>query len=214
MATPTTTSAPRPARRTRLAPDERRERILAAARHVFARTPYADVTLATVANEAGVSRSLVAHYFGGKADLFGAVMRAMAEAAPEAVRTDRDLPLERTVEANVDDWLEFAERHGELSVAFAGIGPLGRSPELQALVTELRERVVDRMLVNHLGTTDVPRAVRVALRAYTGLYEVAVAEWLHAGRMTREEVRVVITRGLYAVLEDVVPALLDAEPSS
>jgi AcrR family transcriptional regulator len=153
----------------------------------------------------------VSHYFGSKADVFAEVMRAMAEAAPRAVRTDRELPLEQTVAANVDEWLEFAERHGELSVAFAGIGPLGRSPELQALVNELRERVVDRMLTNHLGTTDVPRAVRVALRAYTGLYEVAVAEWLHAGRMTREEVRIVITRGLFAVLEDVVPALLEAE---
>jgi hypothetical protein len=67
------------------------------------------------------------------------------------------------------------------------------------------------MLTNHLGTTEVPRAVRMALRAYTGLYEVAVAEWLHAGRMTREEVRIVITRGLFAVLEHVVPALLEAE---
>jgi hypothetical protein len=62
----------------------------------------------------------------------------------------------------------------------------------------------------------VPREVRIALRAYTGLYEVAVSDWLHAGRMSREEVRIVITRGLFAVLNDVVPALLDttaARPS-
>ncbi len=177
---------------------------------MFARKPYAEVSLGDVAAEAGVSRSLVSHYFGNKRGLFVAVMRAFAAAAPEAVRTDRSLPLAQMVEANVEAWLDFAEEHGETSIAMAGIGPLGRNPELQALVEEVREQVVDRMLLNHLGTIDVPREVRIALRAYTGLYEVAVSEWLHAGRMSRAEVGILITRGLFAILNDVAPALLAA----
>jgi AcrR family transcriptional regulator len=200
-----TTTSPR----TRLDPDQRRDHILEVAGRVFSGTPYAQVSLGDVAREAGVSRSLVSHYFGSKRGLFMAVMRAFAAAAPAAVRTDRDLPLEQTVDANVAAWLDFAEEHGETTIAFAGIGALGRDAELQELVEEIRDRVVDRMLLNHLGTTDVPREVRIALRAYTGLYEVAVSDWLHAGRVSREEVRIVITRGLFAVLNDVVPALLD-----
>ena len=175
---------------------------------MFAKRPYDAVSLRDVAREAGVSRSLVSHYFGSKRGLFVAVMRAFAAAAPEAVRTDRDLPVGKMVAANVEAWLDFAEEHGETAIALSGIGPLGRNPELQQLAVEIREQVVDRMLVNHFGTTDVPREVRIALRAYTGLYEVAVAEWLHARRMTRDEVRILITRGLFAILEDVVPALL------
>jgi AcrR family transcriptional regulator len=155
-----------------------------------------------------VSRSLVSHYFSNKRGLFVEVMRRFADAAPEAVRTDRSLPVEQMVEANVESWLELAERHRETAIAMAGIGALGRDPELQVLVEEIREQVVDRMLLNHVGTTDVPREMRIALRAYTGLYEVAVSEWLHAGRMSREEVRILITRGLFAILDDVVPALL------
>jgi AcrR family transcriptional regulator len=202
--------------RTRLQPDERRDHILEVAGRVFSGTPYAQVSLSDVGREAGVSRSLVSHYFGSKRGLFVAVMRAFAAAAPAAVRTDRDLPLEETVDANVAAWLDFAEAHGQATIAMAGIGAVGRDAELQELVEEIREQVVDRMLLNHLGTTDVPREVRIALRAYTGLYEVAVSDWLHAGRMSREEVRIVITRGLFAVLNDVVPALLDtraARPS-
>jgi AcrR family transcriptional regulator len=176
---------------------------------VFAGRPYAEVSLGDVAHEAGVSRSLVSHYFGSKRGLFVDVMRAFAAAAPETVRTDRSLPVDEMVGANVDAWLDFAERHRETAIAMSGVGALGRDPELQALVEEVREQVVDRMLLNHFGRTDVPREMRLALRAYTGLYEVAVSEWLHAGRMSRDEVRIVITRGLFAILNDVVPALLE-----
>lgn len=194
--------------RTRLDPDLRREHILEVAGAVFAARPYAEVSLGDVAEAAGVSRSLVSHYFANKRGLFIEVMRSFAAAAPEAVRTDRSLPVERMVEANVESWLDLAEAHRETAIAMAGIGALGRDPELQVLVEEIREQVVDRMLLNHVGTTDVPREMRIALRAYTGLYEVAVSEWLHAGRMSREEVRILITRGLFAILNDVVPALL------
>jgi AcrR family transcriptional regulator len=194
--------------RTRLDPDLRREHILEVAGGVFADRPYAEVSLGDVAEAAGVSRSLVSHYFANKRGLFIEVMRSFAAAAPEAVRTDRSLPVERMVEANVESWLDLAEAHRETAIAMAGIGALGRDPELQVLVEEIREQVVDRMLLNHVGTTDVPREMRIALRAYTGLYEVAVSEWLHAGRMSREEVRILITRGLFAILNDVVPALL------
>jgi len=199
--------------RTRLHPDARRDHILEAGGAVFAARPYAGVSLGDVAREAGVSRSLVSHYFGSKRGLFVEVMRAFAAAAPEAVRTDRSLPVDRMVAANVEAWLDFAEEHRETAIAMSGIGALGRDPELQTLVEEVREQVVDRMLLNHIGTTEVPREMRIALRAYTGLYEVAVAEWLHARRMTRAEVHILITRGLFAILDDVVPALL-AENSS
>jgi AcrR family transcriptional regulator len=199
--------------RTRLQPDARRDHILEAAGAVFATHPYPEVSLGDVAREAGVSRSLVSHYFGSKRGLVMEVMRAFAAAAPEAVRTDRELPVDEMVAANVDAWLDYAEEHRETAIAMSGVGALGRDPELQALVEEVRERVVDRILINHFGSTDVPRELRIALRAYTGLYEVAVSEWLHAGRMSREEVRILITRGLFAVLSDVVPALLAAQTS-
>jgi AcrR family transcriptional regulator len=199
--------------RTRLQPDARREDILEAAASVFAARPYNEVSLGLVAREAGVSRSLVSHYFGSKRGLVMEVMRAFAGAAPAAVRTDRELPVDEMVAANVDAWLDYAEEHRETTIAMSGVGALGRDPELQSLVEEVRERVVDRILINHFGSTDVPRELRIALRAYTGLYEVAVSEWLHAGRMSRDEVRILITRGLFAVLQDVVPALLAAQTS-
>lgn len=199
--------------RTRLAPDARRDHILAAAGSIFAARPYNEISLGDVARAAGVSRSLVSHYFGNKRGLVMEVMRAFAAAAPDAVRTDRELPVDEMVEANVEAWLDYAEEHRETAIAMSGVGALGRDPELQALVEEVRERVVDRILINHFGATDVPRELRIALRAYTGLYEVAVSEWLHSGRMSREEVRILITRGLFAVLQDVVPALLAAQTS-
>ena len=37
--------------------------------------------------------------------------------------------------------------------------------------------MVDRIAVNHFGTADVPDTVRLALRAYTGLFAVACHDW-------------------------------------
>ncbi|WP_394277865.1 TetR/AcrR family transcriptional regulator [Luteococcus sp.] len=62
----------------RLDPATRRAAILASARIAFASRPYAQVSLAAVGRDAGVSEALVHKYFDGKAGLF-------AELTQEAV---------------------------------------------------------------------------------------------------------------------------------
>jgi len=67
----------------RLAPvggpaDERRERILHAAQHLFAERGYEGTSAEAIAARAGVAKGLVFHYFGSKADLY---LAAVADAA-------------------------------------------------------------------------------------------------------------------------------------
>ena len=62
--------------RRRLAPSERTPQILAAALEEFAERGYAGASMAATAARAGVAKSLIYHYFPGKADLFKAVVRS------------------------------------------------------------------------------------------------------------------------------------------
>jgi hypothetical protein len=48
------------------------------------------------------------------------------------------------------------------------------------------------------------------LRAYTGLVQVAVSDWLGGDRATRAQVHALMTRGLLALVREVVPAVGEA----
>jgi AcrR family transcriptional regulator len=192
---------PRSPRR-RLDPDARRAEIVAAATRVFARTPYDMVTIADIARESGASRSLILHYFEDKPGVFTAATEVFAERAAQYIRTDRSGGPQAMITANIDAALGFAAAHRETVLALVPPGPSG--PGLQHLIDELRDRVVDRMLINNVGTTDVPVQVRFALRAYTGLFSVALGDWLRTGEPSREQVADFLTRTLMSLVRDVV----------
>lgn len=195
----------------RLAPDERQAQILEAARRVFAALPYAAVSSADIAREAGVTRGLLHHYFGGKREVYIATVRSLQDELAGSIRTDRDLPLEEMVAANASSWLDRIADSRELTTAVLGAAETGHDAEVAALLDETREAVVDRILLNHTGTSDHPEAVRLVIRSWLGLAEAASREWLRHGRATREQVHTLIVHSLLAILRDALPALLAAE---
>jgi AcrR family transcriptional regulator len=110
-----------------------RERILAVAADLFLERWYDDVTLATVAERAGVSSQTVINHFGGKEQLAAAAHRRLSEDivslryAPEA----GDIPA--LVEALVDDY----ERTGDAVIRLLALEE--KVPSLQALLARGRE---------------------------------------------------------------------------
>lgn len=203
-------TGPRP-RWKRLEPRLRRAEILQAARAAFADRPYDEVSLTMVADGAAVSRTLVTHYFpGGKRELFLAVQHQVLELGRSAIRSDLGLPIEETVERNVSAWLDFAATHRHIALSLDSVVTPTRDPQAAALVAETRDRLVDTLLANHFGTTDVPDAIRLVLRSYTGLAQVAVGEWLRHGRATRAEVHTLMVRGLLTLVREVAPAVAAA----
>jgi len=58
----------------RLPPDERRRHLTEVALEVFAKRGYSETELSDVADAAGIRRPLLYHYFGGKEDLYLAVL--------------------------------------------------------------------------------------------------------------------------------------------
>jgi AcrR family transcriptional regulator len=73
--------ATRPARRRRLAPEERLPQILEAALAEFAERGYAGASMAAAAARAGIAKGLIYHYVPGKAELFRAVVRSCLQPA-------------------------------------------------------------------------------------------------------------------------------------
>jgi AcrR family transcriptional regulator len=191
----------------RLDPDVRRGEIVDAARRLFSTRPFTAVSITAIAEEAGVSRALVTHYFGGKRELFLAVLRDFGDLGRAVPRTDLDLPIEETVDRNVAAWLDFMHANREIAFAMASLASLDREPEVSQMIDDMRDGIVDRMLVNHFGQTTVPPHVRLVLRAYTGMAQVAIADWLSGERATRAQVHALMTHALLSLMRDVLPAV-------
>lgn len=72
-------------RRVRMAPAERREKILAAAADMFQRHGYAGASIDAIAAASGISGPGIYRYFGGKTELLLALLEAAAAQAVAAV---------------------------------------------------------------------------------------------------------------------------------
>ena len=192
----------------------RRNEILTVAARAFSSSPYDEVHIDAIAREAGASRALINHYFGDKRGLFLAVARTIVDRFPATVRddlTDRDPAA--MVYANTAAWLDAVEAAKETFLAFAGAGPIGRDPELEALQDEFRDRIATRMLANHLGTTGFPPTALITMRATLGLIERAVVDWVTGRGSTRAQTHTLIATAILTTVKEVLPAVEGAENS-
>ena len=74
-----TTPSPGPSGRTRLSPEERRTQLLDTGVRLLATRSLDELSIDTLAEEAGISRGLLYHYFGGKQGFYEAVVQHAAD---------------------------------------------------------------------------------------------------------------------------------------
>ena len=193
--------------RRRLEPDARREQLLACAVRLFGERPYAQVSTTDLAREAGIARGLLHHYFGTKRDLYLEVVRQMVAlpASEELVLTGT---LRQRVALGVDWFLDSAGVHGQTFLAVTGAGGIGDDPEVERILDEADDLAARRVL-EVVGLAGDDAKQRAVLRAYGGLAKAAVREWQRNRALTRDEVHLLLSRALLAVVRDVLPEVHD-----
>jgi AcrR family transcriptional regulator len=204
------TTAPAP-RWQRLDHDERRRQILACARRLFSERTYDAVSTTDIANDAGVARGLLHHYFGTKRDLYLEVVRQLVRMPSNPVPLQAPgRGLEHVIEESVDRWLTMLERNrGTWLAANAARGLGGRDPELEAILEDAREEAADR-LIEALQTYEAataPPELRAVIRAYSGFAEAASIEWLERGRLSRAQMQTLLAETFLKLVHDVLPAI-------
>ncbi|MFI0354801.1 TetR/AcrR family transcriptional regulator [Actinomadura sp. 9N407] len=207
----THTPAPRP-RRVRKEPDERRDQILACARALFSRRPYATVSNTEIAAAAGVSRGLLNHYFGTKRDLYLAAVAEMMSVPPLPVPASlADAGVRERVTQSINAWLELLERNRETWIAALDMSTSGGDVELDLILDEARDRAVHHMteVVGLTALSHEHGEVRSAFRAYSGFAETTTREWLKQGRLTRSQVHLLLEEVLLNLIEEIVPRLVE-----
>jgi signal transduction histidine kinase len=111
------------------------------------------------------------------------------------------------VEANVTSWLESIERDRDLWLALRGVEVVGRDPEIEAIMSEARDAVIDRMAANQARGAEPSHELRLVLRVFLGAAEATAREGAMHGRATREQVHAVPKGTLLAMVAQVLPAV-------
>lgn len=200
----------RPRRRIRLDNDARRAQLLQLARQAFSDRSYDEVSIDDLAREARISKGLLYHYFPTKRDLYVAGLREIAEELVERVSAiATDLPPAERVRAGLDAYLDHITQHSRAFVSLMR-GGIGSDPEVALVIESVRERLAARFLD---GSPFAPMLARdpsfaTALRGWIGFVEGATIDWCAHPRLSRDAMRDLLSRILFAILSVVAPQLL------
>jgi AcrR family transcriptional regulator len=196
--------------RTRMSPDTRREQLLDLGVRLLSSRSLDEISIETLAEEAGISRGLLYHYFGNKREFHRAVVRRAADDLIEVTAPVQEgEPLERlakSLEAYVD--YVVANYEGYTSLVR---GAAGGDEDLREIYDEARAALTDRIfdvadrlsdggILSVLTLEDTP-AVRLMVRGWSAMAEDVVLSWVRDDRgVSKEQLLEMLAAALPGVL--------------
>jgi AcrR family transcriptional regulator len=199
--------------RVRMAPDTRREQLLSLGVRLLSTRSLDELSIDVLAEEAGISRGLLYHYFGNKRDFHRAVVRRAADDLIEVTAPVRSgEPMDRlagSLAAYVDYVLANLEGYTSLVR-----GAAGGDEDLREIYEEARAALTDRIfdvageegVLDLFGVVDSP-AVRLMVRGWSAMVEDVVLSWVH-------EPSAVPKDDLLAMLAGALPGVLGGGPGA
>ena len=183
--------------RLRRSADDRRAQLVEIGLQLLPTTPVQELTIDEVARRAGISRSLLFHYFASKRDYYTAVTRAAAGLLLEHLVPEPDEPRDEQVAGMLDRFVGWVETFRETHLAIVR-GAAGGHPWAAEVYEATREELVEVTLT----ALDLPpdEARRQLVRSWFAFTETLVGQWVQEPTMSRPE--------LLRLLADVLDRLL------
>jgi len=169
--------------RRRLEAGDRRRQLVELGLEMLSRRPRELVALDRIAEEAGISRGLLFHYFPSKRDYHAAVVEAACARLLERTEPDPALEPEARLRQSLDAYLDFMEENQALYRSLIR-GAAGADDRLELAFRRTRDAVVARVLDN-LELPDPPELLRVSLLGWVGFVEESTLEWLRSQTVAR-----------------------------
>ena len=171
----------------RLPVDERRRQLLDLGARLFATHSYAELSMAKIAREAGISKALLYHYFPSKQDFFVATLQQGAEEIARRTEPDPELPPLEALAGSLDAFLGWIE---ENETAYRKLmESVGSVPEVKLLIDQIRDATSTRILDGLGAGEPPPPKLRAAARAWLWFVDGTILDWLEHKDMSRAEVR-------------------------
>lgn len=199
--------APQARKRVRMDYEERRTLILEAAERLFRQRPYSGVSISDIAEEAGVAKGLLHHYFASKRELYLEVVRTVAGML-SVPAPDQELDATRGWERSIEGFLGLIRERPDLWLSSVTVGGAESDDEVASILDEGKEVLADQTIraFGLVDRADDP-VVRALVRAYGGFVQELTVEWLGRGRLDQRQVRDAMVATLPLLLEQVLPLL-------
>jgi AcrR family transcriptional regulator len=183
----------------RLDATDRRDQILDAANDLFAERGYADVSVEEIANSAGVTRGLIHHYFGGRKDVYIALLERVGAVREEELEPPVGRSAKARIAHSVSRWLDWTEANKRIYLGTIAPGEDIADPDARRVVGDQVSRAVALVVQFHSDIADDSPRLRHALECWTGLNRAATRRWLR-GEATREATQELLASTLEHVL--------------
>ncbi|MGL4304916.1 MAG: TetR/AcrR family transcriptional regulator [Mycobacteriaceae bacterium] len=196
-------------KRTRLSPQDRQEQLITLGLEMLAERSIEQVSVEEIADQAGVSRGLLFHYFSSKQDFLLSIVRKVSE--DMLTYTTPDLTLEPldTLRVSLSAYVDYISENGRLYVALLR-GAAGQNAQFQEVFEYNRSQVLERVLAvgERMGIERSNRII-LSVRGWIALVEETAISWLKEPVISREELLDTITLSLPAVI--FAPQLISSE---
>jgi AcrR family transcriptional regulator len=190
-----------PTKRTRLAREQRVQRILDVSQRLFATRTYDAIAIEDVAEAAGMSQGLLYHYFAGKRELYVATVRHVLAQMLQFTDFHPDL------HTSLSKTLSLFEQYPGLAKMVLR-GGIGSNTEVDALLAEHRQQQLERVchgLGLAGGCSSAPPLVLLGLRGWLSLLDEVCLQWVRQPDVSRDQVVLFLKRSLHATITATVP---------
>jgi AcrR family transcriptional regulator len=163
-----------------LSQDARRTQLLELGLSLFGARSYEDISIEELAQQAGISKGLMYHYFGSKRAFYTEVVRLAATRLLETVEPDPGLSGPDNIRRGLTAYFAFVEEHAEPYLALMH-GGLGMDDLVHNILEESRQSIVSHILYGiGVDEPNLPRIapMRLAIRSWIGGVEAAALHWM------------------------------------
>ena len=184
----------------RMPADERRRQLVEIGWRLLQSRPIHEMALDEVAAEAGISRTLVFHYFPTKGDFYAAVVQSAGEHLLRPVVTPEGASADERVRTLVEGFVRLVERNrASYSALVRAAG--GGDQRVVDLIGEIRDSLVPKWLAAAEWNEPNSNALaRLVVRGWLVGMEETVLAW-DPRTVRREDLIDHLSRSLFAELE-------------
>lgn len=187
-------------KRIRLSPDARREQLLDLGVRMLASRTLEELSVDLLAEQAGISRGLLFHYFKNKQEFHRAVVQRAADDLLACTKPDLSLEPAARLANSLAHYLDYVVTNYSAYVSLVR-GAAGGDEALLAIFDRTRSVMTARITgeLTVFGVEDSP-TVRLLARGWAALVEEAVLSWVSERQISRGELLRVLSASLPAVL--------------
>lgn len=188
------------AKRARLSAGARRAQLIELGLQLLATRTLDELSVEALAEEAGVSRGLLFHYFRSKQEFHLEVAQAAAQALLERTEPDLSLPPQARLRASLSAFIDYvvANKDGYVSLVR---GAASGDETMRTVSERTRDQLATRVTDN-VGALGLPLTAEseLAIHGWIAFIEEVVVRWLRDSPIEREHLLNMLTNALPALV--------------